>query len=229
MLSISISADCWLCRQPLYLHRHGICSYCLRNLPQKPCCCPRCGLPAASAALECGRCLLRSPPWLSLTFVDDYRPPLSGLIGRLKYSATPELAALLARLLLLQWLTARRQGQVIRPQQIVSVPLHHRRGWRRGFNQSDLLARPLARWLGCRYRSNTVRRIRATPAQQQLSAVQRRRNLRAAFRCDEDLTGRHIALLDDVVTTGSTVAEISRLLLRQGAESVQVWSICRTL
>ncbi|MBS0976133.1 DNA utilization protein GntX, partial [Serratia rubidaea] len=66
-------------------------------------------------------------------------------------------------------------------------------------------------------------------AQQRLTARQRRRNLRGAFRCDEDLAGRHVALLDDVVTTGSTAAEIAALLQAQGVASLQIWCICRTL
>jgi len=112
---------------------------------------------------------------------------------------------------------------------ILAVPLQAKRCWRRGYNQSDLLARPLAHWLGCDYRPAALRRVRKTAPQQRLPARMRRRNLRGAFRCNEPLAGRHVALLDDVVTTGSTVAEIARLLLRQGAASIQIWCVCRTL
>ncbi|MCX2958153.1 MAG: DNA utilization protein GntX, partial [Serratia symbiotica] len=86
-----------------------------------------------------------------------------------------------------------------------------------------------AYWLSCTYRPAALRRIRKTLLQQQLSAGGRRRNLRNDFDCDEQVAGRHIALLDDVVTTGSTVAEIATLLHRQGAASLQIWYICRTL
>ncbi|WP_312240482.1 phosphoribosyltransferase family protein, partial [Pantoea sp.] len=91
------------------------------------------------------------------------------------------------------------------------------------------LARPLARWLGCEYQPHGLRRRRHGAPQRRLNARQRRRNLRAAFRLEMAVQGRHIALIDDVVTTGTTVAEITRLLLAHGAASVQIWCLCRTL
>lgn len=109
------------------------------------------------------------------------------------------------------------------------MPLWQRRQWKRGFNQSDLLCRPLSRWLDCAWRSDALTRRRRTATQHQLSARLRKRNLKNAFQLELSLQGHHIAIVDDVVTTGSTVAEISRLLLRNGAATVQVWCICRTL
>ncbi|KAB2522651.1 DNA utilization protein GntX, partial [Enterobacter hormaechei] len=104
-----------------------------------------------------------------------------------------------------------------------------RRHWRRGYNQSDLLCRPLARWLGCRYPASALKRTHATAVQHRLNARSRKRNLKNAFRLELPVNGLHIAIVDDVVTTGSTVAELSRLLLQSGAASVQVWCLCRTL
>ncbi|MBF1994895.1 DNA utilization protein GntX [Serratia symbiotica] len=226
---LSIRSRCWLCRQPLQLIQHSICSYCLRHLPAKPLCCPRCALPAGSPLLPCGRCLQQPPPWQRLVFASDYIPPLSQLVKRFKFQHAPELAPTLARLMLLSWLQARRELYLNKPDLILAVPLQAKRCWHRGYNQSDLLAWPLAYWLSCTYRPAALRRIRKTLLQQQLSAGGRRRNLRNAFDCDEQVAGRHIALLDDVVTTGSTVAEIATLLHRQGASSLQIWCICRTL
>lgn len=79
------------------------------------------------------------------------------------------------------------------------------------------------------YRPAALRRVRKTAQQQRLNAGARRRNLQRAFICTVSVAGRHIALVDDVVTTGSTVAEIAALLRRQGAASVQIWCVCRTL
>jgi len=135
---------------------------------------------------------------------------------------------MLARLLLLSWQDAWRRGNVPRPDLLLPVPLHHRRRWQRGFNQTVLLAAPLAHWLGCEWREGLSRQKRGA-VQHQLNARQRRTNLHGAFRLEIAVAGRHIALLDDVITTGSTVGEISRLLLAQGAASVQVWCLCRTL
>ncbi|ONG13148.1 DNA utilization protein GntX [Klebsiella pneumoniae] len=112
---------------------------------------------------------------------------------------------------------------------LVGVPLWHRRRWRRGYNQCDELCRPLARWRGCVWHREGLTRQRAGAVQHSLNARQRRQNLKNAFQLEFAVQGLHIALVDDVVTTGSTVAEISRLLLRNGAATVQVWCLCRTL
>ena len=226
---LTVPGLCWLCRMPLALSRWGICSVCTRSLQWRIGICPQCGLPATNPSLPCGRCLKKSPPWSALVAVDNYVPPLSSLIHALKFSHQSVLATPLARLLLLAVLQARRTRALPRVDMLMNVPLHHRRHWRRGYNQSDLLCRPLARWLGCRYAASALRRVQATAIQHQLSARLRKTNLKNAFRLELPVHGLHIALVDDVVTTGSTVAELSRLLLQSGAASVQVWCLCRTL
>lgn len=141
----------------------------------------------------------------------------------------PAKTTALARLLLQEVLMARRSTGLQLPDRIVSVPLWSRRHWRRGFNQSDLLCQPLAHWLGCAWDSQTITRVRATATQHHLSARLRKRNLKNAFRLELPVQGLHMVIVDDVVTTGSTVAEIAQLLLRNGAATVQVWCLCRTL
>jgi len=214
---------------PLALPHSGICSICCRAARLADRVCPQCGLPAASPTLPCGRCLQKPPPWQRLVAVSAYAPPLSTLIHQLKFSRQPELAVALARLQLLAIQSARRTTQLALPDRIVSVPLYSRRQWLRGFNQSELLCRPLARWLGCRYVSGTLIRVRPALIQHFLSARRRKSNLKNAFRLELPLDGLHIAIVDDVVTTGSTVAEITRLLMQGGAATVQVWCLCRTL
>lgn len=225
---LSMPGRCWLCHLPLHLTFHGLCSHCLRSLPPLPPCCPQCGLPAPGHR-PCGRCLQNPPPWQALVAVTAWRPPLSRLVSQLKFSAVTALSVMLARLILLSWLQARRNRGLPRPDILLTVPLHGRRAWRRGFNQTTLLARPLARWLQSRYLPQGITRLRAGAVQHQLTARARRKNLRGAFCLEIDVRGRHIALIDDVVTTGSTAAEISRLLLAEGAASIQIWCLCRTL
>ncbi|MCU5771876.1 DNA utilization protein GntX [Erwiniaceae bacterium BAC15a-03b] len=220
---------CWLCLMPTALHQQGICSLCYRQLPASPSSCPRCGLPAASGDVDCGRCLLRPPPWQALVAVTNYQPPLSLLVRQFKFQQITALSVMLARLILLSWLQQRRTRQLVRPEIVLAVPLHQRRAWRRGFNQADLLARKLAYWIGSDYSAQGLRRVRAADLQHQLSARARRKNLRGAFKLEIAVAGRHIAVVDDVVTTGSTVAEISRLLQAAGAASVQICCLCRTL
>lgn len=207
----------------------GICSCCYAALPAPPPCCPICGLPAQVTSLPCGRCLRKPPPWQRLLYVTDYCPPLSTLVQGLKFYRQTALAQPLARLILLRVRQARQELALPSPDLIISVPLHRRRAWRRGFNQSALLAKPLARWLGCRYEARALSRVRSTRVQHHLSARWRKKNLRAAFRLELPVRDLHIVIVDDVVTTGSTVGEIAKLLHRHGAATVQVWCLCRTL
>jgi len=214
---------------PLAVAAHGICSICLRGLPLRRHCCPRCGLGHHGGLRECGRCLLRPPPWGALLAVTPWQPPLSQLVNRLKFYHGTAQAVMLARLILLSWLMRRRDHGLMRPSLLLSVPLHHHRAWRRGYNQLEDIARALARWTPCQYLPHALTRVRAGKVQHRLGALARRKNLRGAFRLETQVRGHHIALLDDVVTTGSTVAEISRILLAQGAASIQIWCLCRTL
>ncbi|MGA4582921.1 DNA utilization protein GntX [Enterobacter hormaechei] len=225
---LTVPGLCWLCRMPLAMSAWGVCSVCTRALGYLKGC-PQCGLPAVSQTLPCGRCLNKAPPWSALVAVDDYVLPLSRLVQTFKFSSQTALAQPLARLLLLAVLQARRTRGLPPVDTLVNVPLFQRRHWRRGYNQSDLLCRPLAHWLGCRYPASALKRTHATAVQHRLNARSRKRNLKNAFRLELPVNGLHIAIVDDVVTTGSTVAELSRLLLQSGAASVQVWCLCRTL
>ncbi|MDA8496662.1 DNA utilization protein GntX [Citrobacter sp. Igbk 17] len=226
---LTVPGLCWLCRMPLRLGHWGICSVCTQAIRQHDSLCPQCGLPAIHTSVPCGRCLQKPPPWQRLVSVSDYVPPVRGLIHQLKFSRRNEIAPALARLLLLEVLQARRTHGSPLPDRLISVPLWQRRHWRRGFNQSDLLCRPLARWLGCDWNSQAITRVRATDTQHHLSARLRKRNLKNAFCLELPVQGLHMVIVDDVVTTGSTVAEIAQLLLRNGAATVQVWCLCRTL
>ncbi len=163
--------------------------------------------------------------------VADYRPPLNKLLHLYKYHPRPQIALCLARLFLLRWLSHRRENIVHKPDRIISVPLHRYRRWHRGFDQVSVIAKPLATWLNCPYQSDTLIRTRATLVQSHLSARQRQQNLDHAFVLNNTVlvSGKNLALIDDVITTGATLNAIVPLLIRAGARSVEVWAICRTL
>lgn len=221
---------CWVCRVTLKISHHGLCSYCLKNLPCLSDACPVCALPTGKINHICGRCLRQPPPWTHLIAAGIYQPPLSLLLGHLKFFSKTAVSITLARLMLLSWLKARRQYGIEKPDLLLSVPLHRLRAWRRGFNQADLLARTLAFWLNCDYRPELLKQSRSTCAQHSLNSKARQDNLCGAFDVEpRSIQGRHIALIDDVVTTGSTVTEVSKILLRAGAANIQVWCLCRTL
>lgn len=118
--------------------------------------------------------------------------------------------------------------QAFMPNYLLPVPLHRRRLKERGYNQALEIARPLARYFHLEISPGVCRRTQATPAQSGLNRKAREKNLRNAFRLIEDVTGLHVTLVDDVVTTGTTVTELARCLKRGGATRVDVWAVART-
>ncbi len=226
---LTINSYCWLCHLPLALSATGICGSCQRRLPPRPPLCRRCGLPAPPDTPECGRCIQKPPPWQHLVCAGDYRPPLSRLLHKFKFSGHTALSVMLARLILLSFLEQHREHGLRKPDVLLCVPLHRQRLRQRGFNQSALLARPLAHWLSCEFAADALRRNRKTAVQHQLNISQRKNNLRNAFCVEKALAGRHVALVDDVITSGSTAGEISRILTQSAVASIQLWCLCRTL
>lgn len=111
-------------------------------------------------------------------------------------------------------------------QLVTAVPLHWRRQWQRGFNQSELLAGSIARRCGIPA-ARVLRRVRSTASQAGLSNTGRRKNVTAAFECRRDLQGKHVLLIDDVMTTGSTAAACALALKRSGARRVTLLTVAR--
>ncbi|WP_404837560.1 ComF family protein [Aeromonas media] len=216
---------CLLCRQPCD-DQPLLCRWCQHSLHQPCRKCRLCATPLpehqAGNELLCGRCQRKPPPWERLQVIGDYQLPYSLLIPRLKYSGQILLAPLLARLL-----ADHLEGDDP-PEAIIPVPLHWWRQWWRGFNQAEEIGTALGELTGIPCDTRLLRRIRATPQQTRLSAGQRRRNLRGAFQIAPHHY-RHVALLDDVVTTGATAGQLTRLLHESGITEVEVWAICRTL
>lgn len=216
---------CLLCRQPCD-ETPLLCSWCLQSLHQDGRQCRLCAAPLPEqhreSELLCGRCQRRPPPWERLQVIGDYQAPYPLLVPRLKYSGQILLAPLLARLL------ADHLDINDPPQVIIPVPLHWWRQWWRGFNQAEEIGHALSALTGIPCDTRVLRRTRSTPQQTRLSVGQRRRNLRGAFQIAPHHY-RHVALLDDVVTTGATASQLTRLLHESGVTTVEVWAICRTL
>lgn len=157
------------------------------------------------------------------------------LVGGLKFRARTEMIRLLADLMADAFarpasspVSSPAAPPPFRPDAIVPVPLHPRRLRERGYNQSLELARRLGRRLGLAVDHRCCARVRATPPQAALDRRARAANIRGAFRTRGPLTGRHLVLLDDVVTTGSTVAELTRTLQAAGCAEIEVWTLART-
>lgn len=205
-------------------HGRDLCAGCRGDLlPNRPCC-PRCALPLAVAAPACGECLGADTPFAAAWVPFRYGHPLDLLEARFKFNADLAAGRVLASLML-ERLAA--DGPA-RPQLIVPVPLHRTRLGQRGYNQALELARPLARATGIPLRDDLLRRVRATPAQTGLDAKARRNNLRDAFEvAPADALPAHVALFDDVMTTGATLREAARSLRRAGVQRVDAWAVAR--
>ena len=199
-----------------------LCADCAAELPRNTHCCQRCALPLPISTPLCGRCQRKAPPWDAAWAPFRYAWPLDRLETRFKFSR--DLAA--GRVLATMWQREPQPPDL--PQLILPVPLHHRRLRERGYNQSLELARPLVRALNIPCRHDLLQRVRHTDAQTGLDAVERRRNLRNAFVLRErEKLPAHIAVLDDVFTTGTTLAECAQVLKRAGVARVDVWSLAR--
>lgn len=199
-----------------------LCRGCHADLPWITSACRCCGepLPAGSAELLCGRCLRRPPSFEQVLAPLHFEPPIDRLIHAFKFRGDLAAGRLLATLLA-DAATERR------PELLLPVPLHDRRLRQRGFNQSLEMARQLSRRHRLPLAANLLLRRRDTPAQHALPARARRANIRGAFELRGALPAGHIALIDDVLTTGHTAAEIARVLKRAGATRVEVWVVAR--
>lgn len=199
-----------------------LCADCAAELPCNTHCCQRCALPLPISAHLCGRCQRKAPPWDTAWAPFRYAWPLDRLETRFKFSR--DLAA--GRVLATAW--QREPHPADLPQLIVPVPLHRRRLRERGYNQALELAQPLARALHIPCRHDLLQRVRHTDAQTGLDAVERRRNLRHAFALRGNVPlPSHAVVLDDVFTTGATLAECARILKRAGVARVDVWALAR--
>jgi ComF family protein len=199
-----------------------LCGDCALELPRNVTCCARCALPLAQPLAMCGECLRRPPPWHAAWAPFRYGWPLDRLESRYKFGA--DLAA--GRVLSAVW--QREPCPVELPELLLVVPLHRERLRQRGYNQALELARPLAQAFGIPLRHDVLQRTRATEAQTELDASARRRNVRGAFTvCEGRTLPAHVAILDDVMTTGATLAECARVLRRSGVKRVDVWALAR--
>lgn len=202
-----------------------LCAACRAELPYNHTACPRCGLPLPGdlPALMCGHCLRHPPRYARTLTLCRYTSPADHLIKQLKFHGKLAHARLLGELLAAQLATRIETP----PQRIIPVPLHRTRLRERGFNQSVELARPIAARFGIPIDVRSCVRVRATPAQSTLPAAQRKANVRNAFHIRHSIPVRHVAILDDVITTGHTVNELAQALRRAGVPVVEVWAVAR--
>ena len=204
--------------------RGDLCRGCFVDLPRNTGACDGCAAP--SAAGRCGRCLSAPPPWERAWVPFAYRFPVDRMIGRFKYSGDLVAGRVLGDAAASEANLQIKAGALL-PACLVPVPLHPSRARERGFDQAVSLARTIGRRLDLPVRGNLIQRTRPTRPQASLGAAERGRNLRGAFGTTSNPAPLHVALVDDVLTSGATAAAAARALYRSGAERVDVWCIAR--
>jgi ComF family protein len=181
--------------------------------------CQRCGLPLAGTEVEtCGRCLADPPRLDRMRAAVAYDELPRSIALRLKYGRKVALARTMARYM------APLRGDWGEDALVIPVPLHRWRIWKRGFNQSGLVARELGRRWNLETDCGILRRVRPTQPLKGLNHTQRRKAVAGAFRasCPDRVKGKKIILIDDVLTSGSTAEACAKALRRAGAGQIEL-------
>lgn len=214
--------SCLLCGRPDC--DEALCPACHASLPWHPDLhCPRCALPTTDG-MTCGHCLQTPPAFDRTIAAMRYAFPLDILIQELKYRHQFVLLTLLGTALAEQ--THRSSS---RPDLLIPMPLHPSRLKERGFNQALELAKVVARQLDLPLLAQGAERIRATQPQVGLPWKERAKSVRGAFSSSLDLKGKHVAVLDDVMTTGASLQELCLALRKQGAREISAWVVARAV
>ena len=220
-----LPSQCAVCRS---WARQRLCEACVERYAAPRPRCRLCAIGVPTGVAVCGACQKQPPPFDHAIAAVDYDHPWDELVRRFKFDAALDLAGALAQRLLY---TVRR-SDAPRPDWLLPVPLAAGRLRERGYNQAWELTRRVAPRLPCAFDARLLLRLKDTPQQLALPPDKRAANVRGVFAVDPrrlpELQGRSVALLDDVMTTGATTAEVARTLLQAGARSVQVWVLART-
>ncbi|WP_049764465.1 ComF family protein [Methylotenera mobilis] len=221
---------CMLCTS-----RHGgdlgLCAPCMADLPwHQTAQCPQCALAINDNLYGgglCGGCLSEPPSFDATRATFTYNYPLDGLLQHYKYNASLNLARTFATL----WLDAQRaQVTSMYPiDLIIPMPMHEKRLTERGFNQALEIAKHFSRAFTIPLDYSSCQRIKYTPPQASLKLKERISNMRGAFHCQPSLHNLNIAVVDDVMTTGTSLNELAKTLKQAGAARVECWVMARTL
>lgn len=234
ILEIIYPRRCILCRQTRPSETNSaldLCLNCQKDLLLIKSSCFQCGIPLPHTKPEqlCGQCLQHKTSFDHTISIYHYQNPLVWLIQEMKFHRQPAIAHLLGQLMAKQLRDLLPLNSSSLPEVVIPVPLYYKREHQRGFNQSEELAKRI---------SNTINRPidnqyieRHSPGQQQsgLNAKQRRKNVKGIFTIKNKKQKRykHVAIVDDVMSTGSTVDEIAKTLKKSGVEKVDIWILAR--
>lgn len=222
LLDLLFPRLCLLCLARTREDSH-LCETCESELPILPEGCQNCADTLTRSGPLCSECKENPPPFDKTLACFAYEGPIPKLIAGFKFEARFTHARFL-EWALLKKLSSRPDP---RPTRLIPLPLHPNRLKNRGFNQTHLLAKPLARKLHLPLDIQSLIRLKDTLPQSGLSRPERGMNIANAFSATKPLTGEHIALLDDVMTTGQTLKTAAATLKAAGAKTVTIWCIAR--
>jgi ComF family protein len=224
-LALRLPGLCAICRG---WGRGRVCADCLAVFAVRVARCERCALPIAAGVRVCGACLTAPPAFDAARAAIDYGEPWDRLVTAFKFHGALDLAGLFAAMLVHAASEAGADGIEL----VLPVPLAAERLRERGYNQAWELARRAARRLAIAADPHLLLRIRATAHQLALPPEARAGNVRGAFAVEPrrraEIVGRRVAIVDDVMTTGSTAGELAQVLKQAGAAHVAVWVLART-
>lgn len=221
--SLRLPSICTLCNQ-FHKSRLAVCDPCLDLLIPLGPACQYCAYPLPDADyLICGRCIKKRPHFDRAFITYQFEEPLRSLLHHFKYYNGLYLSSFLSHLIVQSV-----QNNPSKPQCIIPVPMHPQRIKLRGFNHAAILARSLAKKFQLPCDVTSCQKIINTAPQASLDGEQRQKNLRHAFRTTK-LPFQHVALIDDLLTTGSTANELALTLKQAGVKQVDVWCCARTV
>jgi len=220
LLDTLLPNHCYLCDHPSSL---PLCKDCSEELPTIGIACKVCALPmVASSEYLCGECLKKNPTFDRVYSPLNYSGQVPTLINRFKHRGHIQTGKQLSEYLLQTCIHA-----ADRPDALVAVPLHWRHQLMRGFNQAEVIAKYLAKRLDIPL-IHPLRKVAATRHQQQLNRRQRMVNNQHAFKLKHTVDYSHLAIVDDVMTTGATAETLSAIFKRNGVQKVSVYALART-
>ncbi|CAM3424524.1 ComF family protein [Legionella longbeachae] len=221
--SLRIYSICILCKQ-YHNDKMAVCSHCIELMPLLGPGCHHCAYPLPDTQfLVCGHCI-KNPPSFDRAFIKyTFEEPLRTLLHQFKYHNGLYLTSFLSYLIFKSL-----SSQVEMPQCLIPVPMHPQRIKRRGFNQAAILARSLAKKFKLPCDLFSCQKTLNTKPQAGLDEKQRKINLRSAF-VTHQLPYQHVAIIDDLLTTGNTANELAYTLKKSGVKQVDVWCCARTI
>lgn len=226
------ATQCLLCHDNVKTGKN-LCKRCIEELPWNLVACQQCAMPFEPTyvreenTITCGECLSNAMPFYRAYAAFIYEPPIAQLITQLKFSQNLICGSTLSDLLLI-FLKEKYEDQAW-PEAIIPVPLHPKRLSERGYNQATELAKPLGKSLKIPMYLDICERVKQTTTQTSISERERQRNLKNAFSVTQSIGLRHVAIVDDVLTTGSTTRAIAKTLKKNGVDKIDVWVVAKTL